>query len=107
MLRRLHDLELERSTSPAFVMTWTALHRITERSPLQGCTPELLRQESAEIIVTLTGIDSGLSQQIHARHSYVPGEILFGYRLADLISVAPDGKRIVDYGKLHDVVPAP
>ena len=43
-LRRFHDLQLIRSHTPLFALTWTAMHPIDPSSPLYGETPESLAQ---------------------------------------------------------------
>lgn len=104
-LRKIHDLHLVRSKSPTFVLSWTALHPLTQESPLYGASPESLKGADCEIIVTLTGIDETLSQTIHARHSYLAEEIIFDARFADMLSVLPNGRRRVDYSRFHEIIP--
>jgi len=55
--------------------------------------------------VSLTGLDESFSQTVHARHSYVAEEIIFGARFVDILSRAADGRRSVDYTRFHDVTP--
>jgi inward rectifier potassium channel len=105
--RRMIDLQLVRSTSPSFIMSWTVLHPITPSSPLYGMSPQKLRDSQTEIVMTLTGLDETLGQTIHARNSVIPTEIQFGARLADIIGQRnADGRSIVDYRRFHEVVPA-
>jgi inward rectifier potassium channel len=106
-LRKMSDLLLTRNQSSAFILSWTALHPITPDSPLSGSTPESLASAGVEILVTLTGLDGTLSQVIHARHSYVAEEIRWNERFADIIEVAPDGKRRVHYDRFHRTEPLP
>jgi inward rectifier potassium channel len=106
-IRRLIDLPLVRSNSPAFILSWTVMHPITPDSPLHNATLESLSSESMEIAVTLTGLDDSLGQTIHARHSYVDHELVWNARMVDIIRVEPDGRRIVDYRRFHDVEPLP
>jgi inward rectifier potassium channel len=106
-IRRLVDLPLLRSSSPAFILSWTAMHPITPDSPLYNTTPESLATEGIEIIVTLTGLDDSLGQTIHARHSYLADELEWNARMVDIIRVEPDGRRVVDYRRFHDVEPLP
>ncbi len=103
-VRRLYDLDLARAQNALFALSWTAVHPITERSPLYGATAESLAAADAEIIVSLTGLDETFSQTVHARHSYVADEILWGARFVDILSRMPDGRRCVDYTHFHDVV---
>jgi len=105
-MRRFYDLRPERARSPLFVLTWTVMHRIDEASPLYRATGEALAAQNAEIIVTLAGTDETLSQQIHTRHVYRAEDILWGRRLADIIST--DGaSRTFDYRRFHDTVEPP
>lgn len=103
-VRRFYDLELVRTRTPLFVLTWTVIHPIDERSPLFGATPESLREAEGEIIVSVMGVDETFSQTIHARYSYVADEIAWDARFADIMSRLPDGRRLVDYTRFHDVV---
>ncbi len=104
-VRRFHDLELVRARSALFMLTWTAVHPITERSPLYGMTGATLEATEAEVVVSLTGLDETLSQTVHARHAYAPEEILWGARFANVLTKLPDGGRQVDYSRFHDVIP--
>jgi inward rectifier potassium channel len=103
-MRRFHDLPLARSRTPVFGLTWMVMHPIGEDSPLHGATAESLVAESAEIVVTLTGIDSTFAQSIYARHSYVADEILWNRRFADVLRQLDDGTRVIDYRRFHEVI---
>ncbi|MDF0553693.1 ion channel [Kamptonema sp. UHCC 0994] len=103
-MRRFYELNLVRSRSPIFALTWTIMHEIDENSPLYGLTAEDFFREEIEIVATMTGLDETVSQTIHARHSYVAGEILWNVRFVDILSKSSDGKRFVDYSRFHDVI---
>ncbi|MCW6050827.1 ion channel [Microcoleus sp. A2-C5] len=104
-MRRFYDLQLMRSQSPIFALTWTVMHAIDENSPLYQLTAIDLIEQQAEIVITLTGIDDTVSQTIHARHSFVAAEIVWNMRFVDIILRMPDGGRVVDYTRFHDVKP--
>ena len=105
--RRVVDMDLIRDSTPSFILSWTVMHPITPASPLYGLTPETFAAAQPEIVLTLTGLDETLMQTIHARNSYMPTEVQWGSRFADILgSTAADGRRIVDYTKFHDFVPA-
>ena len=106
-VRRWHDLDLVRSHSPIFAITWTAVHQITDESALHGETTASLRASEAEVIVTLAGTDSTLASTIHARHSYIADEILWGARFVDIIGRSDDGRRTIDFREFHNTVDAP
>ncbi len=100
---RVHDLELIRDRHAFLSLSWLVIHPIDERSPLRDATPDTLRRDRAAVIVSLTGIDEGLSQTVYAHHSYRAGEILWGVRFVDVIRPGPDGGWIVDYSRFDDV----
>lgn len=106
-VRRVHDLLLLRSESAVFTLTWTVVHPITSGSPLFGETEESLRDQRADIVVSLTGLDDGLSQTVHARHAYAAEAIRWNAKLVDILHAAPDGTRVLDYRRFHDAEPLP
>ncbi len=105
-MRRFYDLALSRGHTPIFSLTFTAMHPIDADSPLHGATPESLRAQTAEILITVTGLDETMSQTIHARASYVVDELLFGHRFVDMFGYTPDGRIVIDYRQFDAVQPA-
>lgn len=104
-MRRFEDVQLARSHSPIFALTWTVMHPIHPSSPFYNSNPEHLWQHDSELVVTLTGLDETFAQTIHARHSYTPDEILWDRHLVDIMGHTPDGRLAIDYSKFHDVEP--
>ena len=103
--RGFYDLRPLRARSPLFALTWSIMHTIDETSPLYGATEASLLADEAEIIVVVSGLDETFAQRIHARHSYLPHEIKFGRRFADVLSTMPDGERAIDYRRFQDLEP--
>lgn len=101
--RRLQDLAVTRSRSPLFALSWTIMHPLDESSPLFGATPESLLDEMAEIVVVISGVDDIFAQRIHARYVYSAADIIWDKEFVDVLSEAPDGRRVLDYRKFHDV----
>ncbi|MGB3263156.1 MAG: ion channel [Microcoleus sp.] len=104
-MRRFYDLQLVRNQSPIFALTWTVMHPIDDNSPLYELTAKDLIEQEVEIVITLTGIDETVSQTINARHSFVASEIMWNMRFVDILLKTPDGRRVVDYTRFHDVKP--
>jgi inward rectifier potassium channel len=104
-IRRFYDLQLMRQRSPIFAMTFSVMHAIDAASPLLNATASSLAAESAEIVVTVTGVDETLSQPVHARTSYLAHEVLWDHRFADVFFEAQDGRLAIDYRRFHDVEP--
>lgn len=97
------DLELERSRSPIFALSWTISHDINEDSPLHGLSMEDWARGNAEVVVTFSGVDTTLSQQVHAKTSYIAEEILFDYDFADVIKRSENGILELMLEKFHEV----
>ncbi len=107
--RGFTDLKMMRAHSPLFGLTWTMMHVIDETSPLHGATRESLEAAQAELIIILSGVDDTFAQRVHARHSYLPHEIVWGPRHADIFLRDEKGGRYLDYGRFHaltDTAPA-
>ncbi len=104
-IRRIYDLPLQRARSPVFALSWTAIHPITSDSPLYGQTAESLAKMEAQIVASFLGLDDTFSQQVHARYAYMPEQIVWGGRFADIIGLDGQGRRVIDYTKFHDVIP--
>jgi inward rectifier potassium channel len=102
--RAVTDLALERYLNPVFALTWTAIHPITEDSPLAGATPETLAQAATAFVVSLTGLDGTALQNVHARHTYGAEDIRWNSRFVDVLHLEPDGTSTIDVSRLDDVV---
>ena len=96
-------LALLRSRSPFFALSWSVMHAVDETSPLFGQTVETLIADKAEIVVVLAGVDETLAQRIHARHSYLPHEIVWNRRFADIIEMQDEHRAVVEFGRFHDL----
>ncbi len=103
-IRRFEELRVLRSRTPLFAYTWVVMHPIDQTSPIWGANREQLLRDRIEIVVVLSGVDDRYAQRIHARHSYSADEIRWDKRFADVLSIQPDGRRLVDYSRFHDVV---
>ncbi|HEY6038160.1 MAG TPA: ion channel [Kofleriaceae bacterium] len=104
-MRRVYDLRLRRATSPVFALSFLCVHVIDEESPLFGITPETLRDQLANVVVTFTGIDDQLATNVHARYVWSVDDILFDRRYADMFKLDENGKRYIDLAPLHDSYP--
>ncbi|ODN02309.1 Inward rectifier potassium channel irk-1, partial [Orchesella cincta] len=87
----------------------TVIHRITDSSPLRDITQEDLHTYNNlfEIIVVLEGIVESTGLTVQARSSYLPSEVLWGQRFANLTSCkTSSGMRAIDYSLFHNTYPA-
>lgn len=101
---RTEDLKLVRERAHSLARSWTLLHQIQPGSPLHGQTPESLRESEAEIIVALSGVDETSLQPIHARHQWESPAVIWGARLADILS--EEGSVVtLDLTRFHELSP--
>jgi len=103
--RRFYELPLSRNESPALALSWTLFHIIDEASPLYGLNADDLEAMKLSLIVVVSGYDVVAAQTVHARKSYDYPDIRFGYRYAEILGTAEDGRLRVDYGRFHDTLP--
>lgn len=104
--RHIHDLELRRSVSPIFALSWTAFHVIDETSPLHGLTPDNVTEGSFNIIVTFQGIDDRLASTVHTRWAYNPEDLVFDKQFSDIIKLdTKRNLRYLDFTQFHATEP--
>lgn len=101
---RTEDLALVRDRAPALARSWLVLHRIGSDSPLHGASPEALAAADVEITLAVAGIDDTSLQPVHARHTWLAPTIVWGARLADVVSETPEGIEL-DLRRFHELVP--
>ena len=94
-MRRFYDLDLVRDHNEAFALSWTAMHPINEASPLYGQSTESLAAVAGELVVSLAGIDEHSAQTVHARRSYIPDDLRWNHKFADVLETTPEGQRAI------------
>jgi inward rectifier potassium channel len=101
------ELPLVRNRTAMFALTWVPMHRIDDSSPLWGGLEarDRLREEGAEIFLSFSGMDETLGQSIQARYRYRLDDIAYNARFADVLTIEPDGTRIIDYARFHEIEP--
>jgi len=102
VFRKVYNMKLLRETTPIFALSWTVVHPITPDSPIYGLNAEDFEKGSAEIFVSVTGIDEVFSQTIHARYSYVGNDILWNKQFKDVLIPSERGIE-VDLAPFHEV----
>ena len=103
LMRRFYDLELVRSKSPVFELTFSLMHAITSSSPLADATAHSLETEQAELVITVAGLDETMGQTIHARYSYQWDEVLWNYRFTDIFARGGIDVTALDMDRFNDV----
>jgi inward rectifier potassium channel len=104
-MRRLHSMDLVRSQTPVFTLSWMVMHEIDEDSPLANVDWDKPEDSIMAIIVTMTGHDATYGSTTHARHMYDPAHVTRGERFVDVISELEDGRLMIDFGDFHKTEP--
>jgi inward rectifier potassium channel len=102
-MRKYDSMVLERSGVVFFPLSWTLVHPIDEKSPMYKCTREELARTDAEVLILISGTDETFSQTVHARTSYKPSEIVFGYKFSNIYEPLEDGIASIDVRRLSEV----
>ena len=102
---RLLDLQLSRAQTLSLSRSWNVVHPIDDTSPLRSETPASLAAKEIELQVLVIGLDDISMQTVQAGHRYFAKDILWGARLADVLSETPDGHLLLDLRRFHDVEP--
>ena len=99
--RRFHTLALERPEVEFFTLHWTIVHPIDGSSPLRGITPESLRDNEAEFLVQVSGLEETFSTRVSARSSYYWDEVRWDAKFATMFVPSPDDIITIDVDRLH------
>jgi len=105
VVRRFHELILDRNEHPVFSLSWTLYHAIDETSPLYHLDQEQLAAADATLVLNVGGIDDNSAQRLAARKVYSAEDIRWRHRYADITGESPEGRFLIDYTKFHDVLP--
>ena len=102
---RMLDLHPTRERALSLSRSWNVLHVIDASSPLAGETPVSLAEKEIELTVMVLGTDDVSLQTVHASHRYFAKDIVWGAKLADVLSETSDGNMLLDLSRFHDVEP--
>ena len=101
----IFDVRLARSETLSLSRSFTVIHPIDEASPLFGETPASLVEREIELQVMVVGLDDITMQSVHASHRYYAKDVVWGARLADVISEITSSELLLDLRRFHDVEP--
>jgi inward rectifier potassium channel len=101
-----YDLTFVRAQALTLNRSFTVSHIIDEQSPFFGQTPEQVIAQEYELQLMVIGIDDTVMQTVHASHNYFARDILYGMRLRDVLSEAPDGTVLLDLRNFHELDPS-
>jgi inward rectifier potassium channel len=104
--RRSVELQLHRSESPVFSLTWTAMHSVDENSALKEYLGNPDIEQQWHLLITFTGYHESLANQVYARHVYLPRNVQENATFVDIVTVLPDGGRVIDLTNFDKWIPS-
>ncbi|KAK2532759.1 Kcnj1 [Columba guinea] len=87
-----------------FISPLTIYHIIDKNSPFFHMAAETILQQDFELVVFLDGTVEATSATCQVRTSYIPEEVLWGYRFAPIVSKTKEGKYRVDFQNFSKTV---
>uniref|UniRef100_A0A452HNW8 Uncharacterized protein n=1 Tax=Gopherus agassizii TaxID=38772 RepID=A0A452HNW8_9SAUR len=87
-----------------FISPLTIYHIIDRTSPFFHMSMETILQQDFELVVFLDGTVEATSATCQVRTSYIPEEVLWGYRFAPIVSKTKEGKYRVDFHNFSKTV---
>jgi inward rectifier potassium channel len=102
VVRRFYPLKLQFDRMIAFPVALTLRHVIDESSPLYGMTPKDLENSDTRLAASVVCIDTVIPAPVQSATDYSYEDILWNRRFVEIYTETPDGRLIVDYGRIHD-----
>jgi inward rectifier potassium channel len=103
--RRIHDLRLQQSHLPLFILSWTLMHVIDDTSPLHGHDAATLVRARARLFLTIEARDHALSALVHDMKDYPVEHIRFGMRFADMVTLDEAERATADLSRISLLEP--
>jgi len=87
-----------------FIWPTTLIHKINEDSPFYDMSSKDFLKKRYEIVVILEGVVEQTGNSIQARSSYLPNEVLWGYRFTNLLTFKHSASEYkIDYSAFNSV----
>ena len=94
---RMLDLKPTRERALSLSRSWNVLHDDRRaRARCAGETPASVIEKEVELQVMVIGTDDISMQTVHAAHRYFAKDIVWGARMADVLTETPDGHLQLD-----------
>jgi len=87
-----------------FIWPTTLVHKIDSESPFYSMSARDFLKKRYEIVVLLEGVIEQTGNSIQARSSYLPNEVLWGYRFVNLLNFKhSESEYKIDYSAFNSV----
>jgi inward rectifier potassium channel len=102
-VRRFRSLKLEFDHLITFPTVLTVRHRINEKSPLFGMTPEDFQQQDIRIVVSIVGVDNVIVAPVQSFADYNYDQIEWNRRFVEIYAQNEAGEWTVDYARIDEI----
>jgi inward rectifier potassium channel len=103
--RRIHELRLQQSHLPLFVMPWMLMHVIDERSPLHDQNAGTAVDGLARLFATIEVRDHALNALVQDMKDYRVEKIQYGMHFADMVTLHEGGGATADLSRISLLEP--
>ena len=101
-MRRFRSLKLEFDHMISFPVVLTVRHRIDEKSPLFGMTPEDFQQQDIHIMASIVGVDTVIVAPVQSFGDYNYDKIEWNRRFVEIYDQNEEGQWTVDYARIDE-----
>jgi inward rectifier potassium channel len=101
-VRRFRSLKLEFDRLISFPAVLTVRHRIDEKSPLFGMTPEDFQQQDIRVIASIVGVDTVIVAPVQSFGDYNYEQIEWNRRFVEIYDQNEQGEWTVDYARIDE-----
>lgn len=103
MVNRFFNLDLEISKINALALSWTIVHPINEKSPLNNFNYTDMVNAKIEALVFVKAFDEVFSNTVVQRFSYIASEVIWGAKFKMMYHAdEKKGATVLDLNKLND-----
>lgn len=85
MLFKISTMEDKEDDRTMMILPSTVYHRIDEESPFYNMSPKDILDSKFEMVAALEGIIEPTGNSVQVRTSYLPREILWGFRFENMV----------------------
>jgi inward rectifier potassium channel len=106
-MRRFSTLKLQFDHLISFPAVLTIRHRIDEKSPLFGLTPEDFQRLDVRIQASIVGVDTVIVAPVQSFSDYNYDQIEWNRRFVEIYNQSKEHEWTVDYGRIDETEDIP
>jgi hypothetical protein len=78
---------------------------LSTNCPLKDYLGKTAIEQQWHLLITFTGYYESLANQVYARHVYLPRDVQQNASFVDIVTVSPDGGRVIDLNNFDKWIP--